>query len=404
MFTSTVLKSQSPRCASEDPFAQFAQSVSDVFWIYEPQHSGFVYVSLAYESQWMRSAAALYANPAEWLGPVHPDDRDRVQQAFDNLARGEGYTLEYRATLGSAQERWISERAFPMATQNGRTARVAGISQDITDRKTADLELIRADRRKDEFLAMLAHELRNPLVPIRFAAALLARQRVDAPAAEQRAVAVIERQVDHLTRLIDDLLDVARIKHGKIRLRPEVVRLEDVIDAAVDANLVHAQRNGLQVRWCGTDVWVLADPVRLTQVFSNLLHNATKFSAADGIIEISVHACEGDRQVAVSVRDEGAGIAPHLVDSVFDLFTQDEQSPVGDHGGLGIGLSVVRSLVELHDGTVAVHSDGIGKGSEFVVTLPTRQAPRSLIASTPRCAPTPPSYAGGWGGAATVPA
>jgi PAS domain S-box-containing protein len=367
--------------AEEDEhLRQLAQSVNDVLWIYEPHSGLFLYVSPAYEREWMRSADALYADSREWLDPVHRDDRPLLQQAFDRLAGGNGYAIEYRATVRIGEERWIAERAVPVASQGGQALRIAGISQDITARKTADLQLMGLDRRKDAFLATLAHELRNPLEPIRSAAALLARQHVGDPSPEQKAVSIIERQVDHLTRLVDDLLDLARINHGKTRLRSEAVRLEEVIGAAVDANraLAEERRLKLRVQSPPREVWVLGDSARLTQVFSNLLHNATKFSAAGGVIEISVRPSEGGGQVAVSVRDEGAGIAPDVIDSVFDLFMQAQQPPAQDRGGLGIGLSVARSLVELHGGKVSVHSDGIGKGSDFIVTLATTDAPPAL--------------------------
>ena len=277
-------------------------------------------------------------------------------------------------------ERERSTAEFSVAalqSQLGQGPRVVCVSQDVTARKKADLERLRSDRRKDEFFAMLAHELRNPLEPIRSAAALLAQLHVDGPASAQKAASVIERQVSHLTRLVDDLLDVARINHGKMRLDSEAIRLQQVIDAAVDANRALAEKSRLQLRVKRpqNDVWVLGDSVRLAQVFGNLLHNATKFSVAAGTIEISVRPRESDRQVAVSVRDEGIGIAVDPVDSIFDLFTQDEQLLARDRRGLGIGLAVVRSLVELHGGTVSVHSGGIGKGSEFVVMLPTTDAP-----------------------------
>jgi PAS domain S-box-containing protein len=370
--------------AEEDEhLRQLAQSVNDVLWIYEPHSGLFLYVSPAYEREWMRSAEALYADARQWLNPVHRDDRPLLQQAFDRLAGGNGYAIEYRATVRSGEERWIAERAIPVASQGGQALRIAGISQDITARKTADLQLMRLDRRKDAFLATLAHELRNPLEPIRSAAALLARQHVGGPSPEQKAVSIIERQVDHLSCLVDDLLDLARIGHGKVRLRSEAVRLDEVIGAAVDAHraLAEERRLKLRVQSPPQEVWVLGDSARLTQVFSNLLHNAAKFSAAGGVIEISVRPSEGDGQVAVSVRDEGAGIAPDVIDSVFDLFMQAEQpltQDTRDRGGLGIGLSVARSLVELHGGKVSVHSDGIGKGSDFIVTLATTDAPPAL--------------------------
>lgn len=248
------------------------------------------------------------------------------------------------------------------------------------------VEVIPSDRRRDEFLAMLAHELRNPLEPIRSAAALLAQLNVDGPVVAQKAVSIIQRQVLHLTRLVDDLLDVSRINYGKILLRPEAVRLEDVLDAAIDANCAVVEKRGLKLSRISLkgEVWVMGDSVRLTQVFSNLLHNAAKFSVTGGAIEITVCPIEHRKQVTISVRDEGIGIAPAFIDSVFDLFVQEHQTSTQDRGGLGIGLSVVRSFAELHGGTVTVSSAGVAKGSEFVVTLPTILAPLRLVAVSPQ--------------------
>jgi PAS domain S-box-containing protein len=236
----------------EERFRQLVESMSDVFWIYEPQGTRFLYVSPAYEREWMRSAKALYADPRKWLSAVHSDDRQLLQDAFDHLDSGDSYALEYRVTTTSGEERWISERAFPVASQSGHMPRIAGVSQDVTARKKADLELFRADRRKGEFLAMLAHELRSPLEPIRSAATLLARRHVDGPVIEQKAISVIERHVAYLTRLVDDLLDVARTDYGKIRLGSEVVRLGEVIEAAIDANRTLAngeQQQDCMARW-----------------------------------------------------------------------------------------------------------------------------------------------------------
>ena len=364
-------------------FRQLADSLNDVFWIYGPQRARFHYVSPAYEREWLRSASALYADSRDWLAPVHEDDRQRLQASFDRLAFGEGYSMEYRTTTCRGAQRWIAERAVPLAREDGHSLQFAGVSQDITAHKEVELQLLRSDRRKDEFLAMLSHELRNPLHAIRSATAVL-ETCVDGLAIEGRAICIIERQVDHLTRLVEDLLDVSRITHGKIRLHSEVVRLGEVIEAAVDANraLVDASRLHLRVKRPPAELWILGDVVRLTQVFSNLLHNAIKFSVAGGIIEISVRRGEGNQQVSVSVRDEGAGIAPNLIDSVFDLFTQDEQSLARNRGGLGIGLSVVRSLVKLHGGAVSVRSDGVGKGSEFVVALPLACAPIAVTSAS----------------------
>lgn len=354
---------------------QLAEHANEVFWIYEPHSRSYLYVSPAYEREWQCSAQALYNDSRQWVCPVHQDDRPVLQQALDRLPGSDGHAVEYRRILRTGEERWISERAFPVASHAGHP-RVAGVSQDITARKAAELELRRSMSRKDKFLAMVAHELRNPLHPIRSAASLLARLHTGGPAGQQKAVAIIERQVNHMARLVDDLQDLTRINHGKIRLQSEAVRLADVIGAAVDANrtLAELHRVRLQVNLPPGEVWVRGDPVRLTQVFSNLLHNATKFSLAAGTVAIGVRP-DQDGRVAVSVRDEGIGIAPERVGSIFDLFVQDGQPAGQDHGGLGIGLSVVRSLVRMHGGTVSAHSEGVAKGSEFIVTMATLPAP-----------------------------
>ena len=360
---------------SEAAFRQLAHTLNDVFWIYEPHCARFSYVSPAYERDWMRNAEALYADASEWLAPVHEADRSLVQASFERLAAGEEYAIEYRATTPSGSVRWISETAVRGAEVSGQPLRFAGVSHDITARKDAEIALHRSNRRKDEFLAMLSHELRSPLQPIRSAAALLALQHRDTPQVD-KAVAVIERQVEHMTRLIEDLLDVSRISHGKIQLRSNRVRLGDVIEAAIETNraLIEANRLHVHVNAPPNALWLHGDSVRLTQVFNNLLHNAAKFSDAGGTVEIDVQSSERDQHVTVSIRDKGVGISPDQIHSVFELFTQEKHPLARDFGGLGIGLSVVRSLVDLHGGQVSVRSDGTGKGSEFVVTLPSANA------------------------------
>ncbi|RQP25864.1 PAS domain-containing sensor histidine kinase [Piscinibacter terrae] len=373
---------------STEPFRQLADSLTDVFWIYEPSTGSFLYVSPAYDRDWMGDSQELYRNSREWLIPVHDEDRQLLRDSIDQLAGSEGYVLEYRRTTPDGAQRWIEERTLPVRPQCGQLLHFAGVSQDITLRKAAELELLRSARCKDEFLAMLAHELRNPLQPIRWAAALLSRQHLDGPVAEKQAAAIIERQVGHLTRLVDDLMDVSRVTHEKSRLRPELICLGDVIEAAIETHrfLAESMRVHLRVTMPG-DVWVRGDAVRLTQVFSNLLHNAVKFSPAGGIVDLCVHCGEGTQQVSIRVRDEGSGIRPDMIDSIFDLFTQEEPSHGRSNGGLGIGLSVVRNLVELHGGVVSAHSDGMDKGSEFVVTLARAASPAAQVISS-KTAPT----------------
>jgi len=375
--------------SDEQRLRQLAELADDVYWLYEPHPGRFVYVNPAYERQRLRSASALYADREQWLESVHRDDRALLRDAFDGLASGADFALEYRTTLPGGKECWIAEKTLSIGGGAGQSWRVAGVSQDITARRSAYLDLLRCARRKDEFLATLAHELRNPLAPIRSAAAFLARRGSDGPAVERQAIAVVERQVEHLTRLVDDVLDASRIRHGKMRLRVETVRLGDAIDAALEVHraLAESSRTRLSVRAPDHDVWIDGDRLRLTQVFGNLLHNAGKFSADGGVVTLGVRPSADGRQVAISVRDEGIGIAPERIDSIFELFAQDAPALARGGSGLGIGLSVVRRLTELHGGSVSVRSGGLGKGSEFVVTLPTTQAPPCASAPAAPAAP-----------------
>lgn len=231
-------------------------------------------------------------------------------------------------------------------------------------------ELRDADRRKDDFLAMLAHELRNPLAPIRNALALLGMPDLDAPTRRQ-ANDIINRQVEHLVRLVDDLLDVSRIMRGRIELRPEPVEVRSIIERAVETvqPLIELHQHQLELRVPPQPIWVEADLIRMAQVVFNLLNNAAKYTPAGGRIELIVEPVE--RGVAIRVRDNGVGIDADLLPHIFDLFTQSKRSVERSQGGLGIGLTLVRSLVEMHGGAVSACSAGSGKGSEFVVSLPT---------------------------------
>ena len=231
-----------------------------------------------------------------------------------------------------------------------------------------------ADRRKDEFLAMLAHELRNPLAPIRNGLEILRLTEGD-PVAVARTRDMLRRQVEHLARLVDDLLDVSRITRGKVELRKQPVELGAALSRAVEGvrPLVDARHHKLTVVQPGRPVWAEADPARLTQVVGNLLTNAAKYSEEGGRIDLCLE--EDGEWAVVRVRDTGLGIPPEMLPRVFDLFTQVGRTLDRADGGLGIGLTLVRTLVELHGGTVQAHSDGVGKGSEFVVRLPRTTAP-----------------------------
>ena len=247
-------------------------------------------------------------------------------------------------------------------------------------------ELAEGDRRKDEFLAMLAHELRNPLAPMRHGLQIL-QLAGDKPQVVAQTRDVINRQVQHMSRLVDDLLDISRITRGRVELRKRPVDLAEVVGAAVDEvrPLIESRRHGLTVAQPGGPARVVGDPTRLTQVLTNLLTNAAKYTDPGGDIRVLVGR-EGDDAV-VRVRDTGVGISPDMRQKVFDLFTQVEGTLDRSQGGLGIGLTLVKTLVELHGGRVEVFSDGPGKGSEFVVRLP------ALVGESAAAAPAEPAEA-----------
>jgi two-component system CheB/CheR fusion protein len=251
-----------------------------------------------------------------------------------------------------------------------------GITRDITERtrmqrelQTQLYELAEADRQKNEFLAMLAHELRNPLAPMRNALHVLSMPGVPEDTA-QRALGMMGRQLNHLIRLVDDLLDVSRIIQGKIELRKEVIDIGAVVDRAVETAqpVIEARRHRLAVSLPREPVFVEGDPLRLSQVVANLLTNAAKYSPPESPIELAT-ATEGG-QIVLRVRDHGIGIAPELLSAVFDLFVQADSSLARSEGGLGVGLTLVKRLAEMHGGSVTAASGGVGQGSEFTLRLP----------------------------------
>jgi signal transduction histidine kinase len=276
-------------------------------------------------------------------------------------------------TLGNVTllERPTRITALISAVQTALRARTRQyeIRAHMHDRERAAELLNEADRRKDEFLAMLAHELRNPLAPISNALQVLRLTGMSDPVAV-RMCEVMQRQVDHMVRLVDDLLEVSRITRGKITLHAERSDLTVIIRNAVDVSrpLIDAAAHRLSIHMLDTPLLVTGDPIRLTQVFANLLNNAAKYTPARGKITLTAQKREG--KAVVSVRDSGEGIAPEMLSRVFDLFTQAPPATAQAKGGLGIGLTLVRQLVELHGGVVEAFSEGPGRGSEFLVTLP----------------------------------
>lgn len=307
-----------------------------------------------------------------------PEDRSRIMDEFfpQVLKSGHGEIEVRFRNFQTGEARWMSYKVLTLPDAAGQSIGFATVSQDITQRKRMEDDLRRlaadlseADRRKNEFLAMLAHELRNPLAPISNAVRALRLKGGDGTAV-QSASEMLERQVAQMARLVDDLLDMSRITRGKIELRKECVELAPIIAQAADAvrPLCKRMNHQLTVRQPADPIYVDADPTRLAQVVANLLNNACKFTDEGGRISLVVER-EADR-VAIRVRDDGIGITSEQLPRLFDMFMQADTSLERSRDGLGIGLTLVKTLVEMHGGTVSVRSGGLGHGSEFVVRLP----------------------------------
>jgi signal transduction histidine kinase len=260
------------------------------------------------------------------------------------------------------------------------------LQHEMAERKGAERALLLADRRKDEFLATLAHELRNPLAPIRTGLDILRINPNDAVAG-QRARAIMERQLKQMVRLVDDLLDVSRINTGKLAIKREPVEFATVLNDALESvrPLIEAQDHALQVTPPPPGLMVEGDPTRLAQILANLLNNAAKYTNRGGLIEL-VAQVRGAR-VQVRVRDNGIGIAPEMLGQIFGMFVQADSSLERSNAGLGVGLSLARHLAALHGGTIEAYSDGVGRGSEFVLTLPLLSLGGPLAAETDTARP-----------------
>jgi PAS domain S-box-containing protein len=306
-----------------------------------------------------------------WPQFTHPDDVELDLVPFRRMAAGEidAYTVEKRFIHRDGHAVWARLSLSLVRDADGRPDYEIAIVEDATDRVRQQQALVDADRAKDAFIATLAHELRNPLAPLRNAVAVL--ERSTDPQVLQRARSMMERQLGQLVRLVDDLLDVSRITTGKLKLDLGRIEIRAVIDAAIETARpqVEARRHSLVVEPADRDVWLTGDAVRLAQVITNLLNNAAKYSEPGGTITVATRLAGPDR-VRVTVQDTGIGLTPESLAHVFDLFAQVEHGRDGSQGGLGIGLSLARRLVEMHGGTLSAASEGPGRGSTFTVELP----------------------------------
>ena len=276
----------------------------------------------------------------------------------------------------------ISLTVSPVRDEDGTIMGASKIARDITQRKRDELALREAARQKDEFLATLAHELRNPLAPICAAAELLRTAKTLAPEL-RAATAILERQARQMTHLVDDLLDMARITSGRIRLHPEPIDLAELLRAVIDTHRQSAEMARHQVMFAAPNgsLHVRGDPIRLTQIFSNILHNAVKYTPAGGKIEVALRMDDG--QAVASIRDNGMGIPAEMLDHIFEPFAQLDRSFDRPDTGLGIGLALAKRLVELHQGRIEARSAGRGRGTEFLIRLPSTRATPAKLVSAP---------------------
>ncbi|CUI04189.1 Chemotaxis protein methyltransferase CheR [Janthinobacterium sp. CG23_2] len=352
---------------SEERLRQLANTIPHLAWMANPD--GWIHW---YNDRWYDYTGKTFDEMQGWgwSSIHHPDTITNVMELWNSsVVSGEPFELSFPLLGTDGNYRTFFTRVVPLRDAAGNIVQWFGTNTDVTAIEKVQEELRLANRRKDEFLAMLAHELRNPLAPIATAAGLLKLTALD-EARVRKASDVISRQVRHMTELLDDLLDVSRVTRGVVTLQEDTFAISGLLAEAIEQiqALLDTKRHHLTVQVPEEQVFVRGDRTRLIQVFSNLLNNAAKYTPPEGRIKLRVHPQY--EHVEVSVEDSGLGISATLLPHIFDLFTQAERSPGRTQGGLGLGLALVKSLVELQGGVVSAHSDGDGKGSRFVVRLP----------------------------------
>lgn len=351
---------------SEARFRAMAETVPDILFTSDA-NGGIEYVSPRF---YELTGLTPNSGGSDWAAAIHPDDCENVRTRWlDSVRTKEPFQAKFRLRSAEGAYPWFQVRARPIYDGGNSASKWFGTCSDIDELVRIQDALEEGDRRKNEFLAMLSHELRNPLAPIRNAVQVLGLLDLKDPRLRW-VKEMIDRQVKHLVHLVDDLLDVSRITRGKITLKHEWIELSQVIERAVEATeaIIEAQQHRLSVFYPDEPVWLKGDGVRLVQIFTNLLNNAAKYTPHGGRIDLS--AVPNQREVVFSVKDTGIGIPPELLPHIFDLFTQADRSLDRSQGGLGIGLTLVRKLVEMHGGSIEAVSGGAGQGSEFLVRLP----------------------------------
>jgi PAS domain S-box-containing protein len=364
---------------TEERFRLLAETIPSIVWTAGPDGA------ITYANQhWFEYCGVAAEHNESWPALVlHPEDRERRHAEWRRaMIEGREFEIEVRKRRQDGVYRWFLTRAVPHRDVDGKVIGWFGVTTDIHDQKVLGEQLRAADRRKDEFLATLAHELRNPLAAISSALNVLRHPQRSAAQAYS-CQDVIDRQVTHLTRLVDDLVDVNRITRDKLELRKESVDLADVVTAAVDAcRSLGDDARELSVALPAEPIHLRADGIRLAQVLLNLLSNAVKYTKPDGHIRVT--AARDGGAVILRVTDDGIGIAPEALNHVFDMFYQADRSLERTDRGLGIGLTLARHLVDLHGGTLEIHSGGPGQGCEAIVRLPGGEPAATPTAVVPR--------------------
>jgi len=347
---------------SEMRFRQIAENSADVFWVFSPQDNRPLYVSPAYDALWQQDSTRLTDEPGDWIHAVHPEDRAGVVQAFTSFSHDEPFELTYRLLLRNGTVRWIRDRGYPVRDKAGNIYRVARISQDVSDRKLAEEILTTASRRKDECGPM------------------------------------IERHTRHLMRLVDDLLDISRVTQGKVTITSERVELKSFVSTALESVLpfLQSREHSLSIELPDAPMYLNGDAVRLAQIVGNVLHNAGKYTPSGG--QIALKAERHEQRVCISISDNGIGVTPENHTGIFEMFVQAQHASDRAQDGLGIGLSLVKTLTALHGGHIQVVSRGVDQGSTFEINLPLAADAGESVAMAPNAnviaAPPPAPHAG----------
>lgn len=354
---------------SEERFRALVFATSQVLWTTGPD--GLVTKEKVHPT-WLQFTGQTVAQAAGWgwLEAIHPDDRARVEPVWRRAVETKTlYVVDYRVRRCDGEYRWMAAKGVPLLYPDGKVREWIGANTDISDREFAIQALHEANQRKDEFLATLGHELRTPLATIQLAMDVMGNDST-INKKFQTLFSRMQRQVRHLTRVVEDIFQVSRMACGQIDLRKEKRDLNEMVALIEDSHKAQFEKKGIKLNVILADkaLPISCDDVRITQAISNLLDNAAKYTDPGGTVDLTVSR-QAD-EALVSVRDTGVGVRPEQIKWIFGLFNQMKNGSDRTHEGIGIGLALARKLIELHDGTIEAKSEGLGRGSEFMVRLP----------------------------------